>query len=436
MSTFGSNRGTRRIALKDVSTVFLQSNKYPEGINNYVSFKDPLTKKWQYYRQSGPLYGEKSATKRWEDTIAPWYEETGYIRGGNEPCAFHHKGSDSLVLLYTDDNFIDADEENISWTSDQLDKRFMCKGAEWLSTNEELDCLGMQLFQTTGYTGYYLQKYIEKTLQIFKLDGSNETCRTSISKNIDGNSAALTGERLSLYPTAIRSFGWMANTCRPDIAHAHSRMSQHLAKPTESAWEAVIRCCNYLRDTDDLCIVAPMYSQDRDIDDLLSRNEFDHGWEFYWDSDFAGNAEEQNNRRSQNGFIGLLNGAPVMWGSKVSSVAFAHPDIGEAHPHISSGAAEVYAASNATFEFLHLSYTADEMGIPYPKPNMMQVDNKAAMAFVNNTAFKTKLKHIDVRQKWVKTLRNKAILYTQHVPGQDNLADIFTKILDGDTFES
>jgi len=164
-------------------------------------------------------------------------------------------------------------------------------------------------------------------------------------------------------------------------------------------------------------------------------NDGTHGWQFFSDSDFAGNSEEQNRRRSQNGYVAMLNGAPVLWGSKVSSVAFAHPDIGEAHADISSGAAEVYAAGNATFEFLHLSYTADEMGIPFPQPILMGVDNKAAIAFSDNTAFKTKLKHIDVRQEWVRTLRNKDILQTEHVPSKDNLADIFTKILDADTFE-
>ena len=66
----------------------------------------------------------------------------------------------------------------------------------------------------------------------------------------------------------------------------------------------------------------------------------------------------------------------------------------------------------------------------------MQVDNKAAIAFSDNSAFKTKLKHIDVRQEWVKTLRNKNIIETTHVPSKDNLADLFTKILDADTFES
>ena len=131
----------------------------------------------------------------------------------------------------------------------------------------------------------------------------------------------------------------------------------------------------------------------------------------------------------------MLNGAPVLWGSKVSSVCFAHPDIGEAHADISSGAAEVYAAGNATFEFLHLSYTADEMGIPFPKPFTMQVDNKAAIAFSDNSAFKSKLKHIDVRQEWVQTLRNKSIITPKYVRSEDNLADLFTKILTADIFE-
>ena len=79
----------------------------------------------------------------------------------------------------------------------------------------------------------------------------------------------------------------------------------------------------------------------------------------------------------------------------------------------------MYAAGNATFEFLHLSYTADEMGIPFPQPFTMQIDNKAAIAFSDNSAFKSKLKHIDVRQKWVQTLRNKSIINTVHVPSEE-----------------
>ena len=131
----------------------------------------------------------------------------------------------------------------------------------------------------------------------------------------------------------------------------------------------------------------------------------------------------------------MENEAPVDWASKVSSVAFAHPLIGEAHADISSGAAEVYAAANATFEILHLSYITDEMGLGFQLPIQLQMDNSTAEVFTNDTAYKSKLKHIDVRQEWVKTLRDKNILCPVHVDTNNNLADLFTKILPKGDFQ-
>ena len=72
---------------------------------------------------------------------------------------------------------------------------------------------------------------------------------------------------------------------------------------------------------------------------------------------------------------------------------------------MSSGAAEVYAAGNATQDFLHLSYVAEELGIGFELPFNLQIDNTAAEAFANDTVIKTKLKHIDCRQDWVRILR-------------------------------
>ena len=63
---------------------------------------------------------------------------------------------------------------------------------------------------------------------------------------------------------------------------------------------------------------------------------------------------------------------------------------------MSSGAAEVYAAGNATQDFLHLSYVAEELGIGFELPFNLQIDNTAAEAFANDTVIKTKLKHIAV----------------------------------------
>jgi len=119
----------------------------------------------------------------------------------------------------------------------------------------------------------------------------------------------------------------------------------------------------------------------------------------------------------------------VDWTSKVSLVAFAHPDVGEAHADTSSGAAEICAAANATCSILALSCSTDEMGISFPSPVDLQMDNSTAEVFVDDTAHKTKTKHIDVRQKWAQTLRDKNILRPVHVDTKDNAADLFTKIL-------
>ena len=106
----------------------------------------------------------------------------------------------------------------------------------------------------------------------------------------------------------------------------------------------------------------------------------------------------------------------------------------EAHADMSSTATEVYAAGNAACEMLYHGYVAKEHGNPIPKPMTLQIDNTACIAFVNNSSFKTTLKHIDCRQEWVRALRDKQQIIPQWVQTADNLADLFTKILPAPTF--
>ena len=102
---------------------------------------------------------------------------------------------------------------------------------------------------------------------------------------------------------------------------------------------------------------------------------------------------------------------------------------------MSSAAAEIYAAANATFEALNLSYVTSEMGLEVPLPIVLQMDNAAAEIFCKNSAFKSNLKHIDCRQEWVRVLRNKKVLTPTHVDTKVNRADMFTKVLPLNDFE-
>ena len=105
------------------------------------------------------------------------------------------------------------------------------------------------------------------------------------------------------------------------------------------------------------------------------------------------------------------------------------------HPDVSSAAAEIYAASVALSEVLHLSYICDEIGDPMELPVRIQVDNAAAIAFASDRVRRSKLKHIDVRQEWVQALRDHHVCKLEKVDTKDNLSDLMTKILDMETFE-
>ena len=110
-------RHGRALGIKDVSIDFLQADSYPDGTIRYICFRDPVTHVWNYYRQIGPtyVYGEVSAPKRWEDTIAPWFESMGFVRGENERSCFYHKERDLLIVLYVDDCLADGDAADVQY---------------------------------------------------------------------------------------------------------------------------------------------------------------------------------------------------------------------------------------------------------------------------------------------------------------------------------
>ena len=84
-------------------------------------------------------------------------------------------------------------------------------------------------------------------------------------------------------------------------------------------------------------------------------------------------------------------------------------DMNDLHPDMLSAAAEIYASSIALAEFLHITYVNEEMGFGKIKPINILVDNSTAIAFAKCVTKRSKLRHIDCRQRWVLALRDRSI---------------------------
>ena len=439
------------IALRDISTAFLQSDMFaPEDPPRYLRLKDPVTGAVRYFRQLGVVYGSASAPVRWMHTLHPWLVSIGFKQGKNEPCVFRHDELNITVASYVDDIACRGPRANVEKFMRMLGDRFQCKEVQWLGADAPLDHLGMVFFETEKGTYLSMQSYIEAML--VKLGMQHEHAH-SVRQPISGpitDRTPLGKTEAQLFMSACGMIGWLAGTGRCDLKYAHSRISQHMAAPCKGALRAVMQAVRYASATRTLCIFQPRGAA--------------HRWSHSSDSDHAGNIEPQNERRSQLGFLSKLGWAVVAWGSKASSVKFAHPsalagdgslpstgkdglpmpggghpvchpEIDGLHSDVSSGAAEIYAASVALNEILHLSYIADEMGMPMDMPLQLDVDNSTAIAFSKGRVRRSKLKHIDVRQAWVDVLRDSSIVKLEYVNTKANLSDFFTKILDYETFE-
>ena len=113
----------------------------------------------------------------------------------------------------------------------------------------------------------------------------------------------------------------------------------------------------------------------------------------------------------------LLNGMPVHWRSNKQPVT-----------SISSAQAEIYAMSETARDARLRLWVHEELGGTVAYPFHILVDNAAGISFQGSTCQASKLRGIfDVRDKWVKDLKDVEVLQAVKVDTAFNLADIFTK---------
>lgn len=140
----------------------------------------------------------------------------------------------------------------------------------------------------------------------------------------------------------------------------------------------------------------------------------------YSDSDFA---NDTSTRKSTSGFVLLFGGTAIDWFSKRQSVVA-----------LSTAEAEYVAAAEAVKELIVMCNLARELGVcEYPVTLFM--DNQSAIRMISDESAQKRTKHIDVKFHFIKSKVNNEFKL-EYVPSELQLADIFTKNLPKNKFES
>lgn len=389
----------------DVKTAFLNGE-----LSGEVFLKLPPELGGKVWRLHKALYGLKQAARAWFAKLRDAMIDHHFTPSKHEPCLFFGgQGTDRVyVMFHVDDAIIVGNRPAVDRAKGSVACMFEVK-----DLGEARHFLGMTIART-GSGGYSLKqpKYVDDILARFRMTD----CKVTATPMRVGHKFSKDhGHPLppdNYYQALVGSLLYLAVNTRPDISHAVGILSRFMSCPTNLHWEAAKHVLRYLKGTKDLGLqfAGPTAS-----------NQGVFACELYTDADFAADVDK---RRSTTGAVMLMQGAAVLWISKLQSVVAT-----------STTEAEFIAAAMATKEGLWVRKLLGELS-GQSKPLNLAVDNQAAVVLISeHTAGQSgRTKHIDVQFQFVRDRFQRGDISVRFVPTSQQRADMFTKQLGGPEF--
>ena len=212
------------------------------------------------------------------------------------------------------------------------------------------------------------------------------------------------------YANAVGCMMYAMVFTRPDISHALSLISRYMASPGKEHWKAAKWVLRYLNGTLE---VGLMYGKNKETNEA--------GLWGYVDSDYAGDLDR---RRSQTGYMFMLNGCLISWKASLQHVVA-----------LSTTEAEYTAATEAVKEALWLKGLISELGIPQ-KVVDIHCDSSSAIYLSRNPAHHEKTKHIDIKLHFIRNVISRGVVKMVKIHTSNNPADMLTKVVPSAKFKT
>lgn len=344
------------------------------------------------------LYGLKQAGRQWYSKLSNELLRLGLNPTKNEPCLFHGKVDEKLVLVlvYVDDLLVASSDQ----TCINMIKLSLLKCFEIKDLGMAKYCLGLEIRQNKDCIELSQKGYILGLLDRYGMLDCNPVATPS-EVNLQFEDVTESEENCDFpYRELIGALMYLSVATRPDIANTISRLAQFTNKPRKCHWLAAKRVLRYLAGSANIGLKYL-----KDSNSVIG----------YVDADW-GNCHVD--RRSYTGYAYILSGAAIAWKSqKQRTVA------------LSSTEAEYVSLAEAAKEALYLKSLLGELELNIFKDIVLYGDNMGAQYLANNPVFHARTKHIDIKHHFVRDSVRDKIFLLKHVPTENMLADVLTKSL-------
>jgi len=383
--------------------------KVPEGMEHHYEKDDVLKLK-------RPIYGLKQAAMCfWRDLLRAM-KSMGHERSKADPCLYFSWVAGVLVmwLSWIDDNLCISKPEQVEIEAKKLADRYDVDDLgvmdEYVGCKTDLDVEDRSLKFTQPVI---LQSFIDE----FGIGKDKPVTPmipgTVLTKCNPEN--ALSPSRQTKYRSGVGKLLYMAGWSRPDIQYAVRELSKHMMQADEGHFKAMERCMSYVVATPNRgLLLKPEGSwdgtQENAVFNIRGRS----------DSDYA---KCPDTRRSVTGCRTFLNGSPITFRSATQKTV-----------SLSVTESEGSAGVTCVQDMLYTKKVVESMGMKVELPMILEMDNKGAVDLANNWSVGGRTRHVEVRNHFMRELKEQGILKIVWISTDDNDADLFTKSLPGPAF--
>jgi len=408
----------------DVEGAFLQG-KFTDGEEIYIEVPQGFEK---YYpegtvlRCNVPIYGTKQAAACFYNKLVKELKDRNYKRSKADPCLYFVWIENRLALFisWVDDILAMGYRQDVEQIKADLENAFDCK-----SEGELKEYVGNKITieknsdgtKRLKFTQPVLLKKIEDEFGDDLPNGKASTTPATAGQVLvrgDG-SGVVDSLEATRYRSGVATLMYMAQWSRPEIQNAVRSLARQMQEPRIAHVSALYRLMKYMLATPARGLVL---NPDGVWDGSKNFVFVIHGRS---DSDYASNTDD---RRSISGCRAFLNGSPITFRSATQKTVTLSVTEAEGAAGVSTAQDMLYA-----YNVLH------SLGLKVELPMILEMDNKGAVDLANNWSVGGRTRHVDVRNHFLRELKDRSLIVIRHISGDDNDADIFTKNTSAAVFE-
>ena len=389
----------------DFTRAFLCSKKVNPNVIHVLRPPPGVEEDNVYWVAKHVVYGFREAPRAFHNTIKPVLEGYGLKQAPGDQCLWFGKdnGTDVHIVVQVDDLMVNSQEkwykEFIAYLHENgfnikdmgLAARFMGIEVKQMQ-NERMIVLSQEHYAKEIVEGCKLDKCSDKPTPL---------CIPTTTTELE---EPCTKDEHAEYRRVIGEVMYLQTMTRPDLAQACSFLSQFLEAPLKWHFMELRRMIRYIRATADRCLV---YGGPHEAPKGLNHGEMVCYVDSSWES-----------KRSVSGHIVYRCGGPIVWSSRKQKATA-----------LSTAEAEIVAASEAIKSVLALRLILRDIGKEVKGPTVLFEDNQAAIYFAQNEATPPRMKHIDLREHFVRDYVQSGDVRLAKIASAENCADLFTKPL-------